>query len=140
MDEAELQRFFFQHLDQRQIFDELYAGLRQRYPNTRLRILKTQINFLDPVSYAIVSLPRRKVSYSFKAPLLLSLGLPFPIEHERVFHCTKIHERRWTCHILLEEGRLDATLLDWIEQARRFAKIPTTIQFGQSGQEREESV
>ena len=58
--------------------------------------------------------------------LIFTLGMVYPCTFKKIFACTKIHEHRWTWHILLKDGKLDEELLAWIGQARQFAGIPAS--------------
>lgn len=124
MENLQLQAFFSQHPIERQLFDEFLSWMIKIYPHTQLRIMKTQINLLDPTSYAIISLPYRKVKSRAFPHLILTLGMGTPIENERAFYCTKIHEHRWTCHLLVQDKKnFDEQLLKWIQEARIYTGL-----------------
>ena len=55
--------------------------------------------------------------------IVLTLGLPYPLDSERVAVKTEAYPGRWTTHIVLG-GRddLDEELLAWLERAYDFSE------------------
>ena len=53
--------------------------------------------------------------------LVLTLGLPYPLDSPRIAAKTEAQPGRWTHHIVLGSGsELDAQLLEWIRLAYEF--------------------
>lgn len=106
----------------------LYGALEERLlslcPETEVRVQKTQISFYHRHLFACVSLPRtRKKAASSSPSLVLTLGLPFPLESERVAAKTEPYPGRWTTHILLgSQEDVDDQLMAWVQAAVRFAR------------------
>lgn len=123
MEQMQIQQFFQGHLKEEALFNTLIDWIKQQYPNTKLRICKTQINLLDPHSYCILSLPyRRRAAFSHPY-LIVTLGYPTRPESERFDQCVQISKNRWTCHLILDnESQLNQELLQLIKEARIFAK------------------
>ena len=83
---------------------------------------KTQISLKNRRVFACVSvfrvLPKRLLPPHF---LVLTLGLPYPLDSPRIAAKTEAQPGRWTHHIVLGSGsELDAQLLEWIRQAYEF--------------------
>ena len=83
---------------------------------------KTQISLKNRRVFACVSvfrvLPKRLLPPHY---LVLTLGLPYPLESPRIAAKTEAQPGRWTHHILLGSGaELDAELLEWCRQAYGF--------------------
>ena len=83
---------------------------------------KTQISLKNRRVFACVSvfrvLPKRLLPPHY---LVLTLGLPYPLESPRIAAKTEAQPGRWTHHILLGSGAaLDAELLEWCRQAYGF--------------------
>lgn len=124
----------FMNPDARMFFDphpaalalyEAFAGeMAERFPETRIRVQKTQITFSNRHVYACVSFLRVKKKAELPASwLTLSLGLPYALESPRVAAKVEPYPGRWTTHIVLSDpSELDAELLDWVEQAYAFAE------------------
>ena len=107
---------------------EAFAGMMaERFPETRVRVQKTQITFSNRRIYACVSLLRvkRKAELS-EAWFTLTLGLPYPLESPRVAAKVEPYPGRWTTHIVIRDpSELDAELFSWVEQAYAFAESKT---------------
>ena len=85
-------------------------------------VRKTQISLRNRRVFACVSmqrvLPKRLLPPRF---LVLTLGLPRPLESPRIAAKTEVRPGRWTLHIVLGgPEELDAELLDWLRQAYEF--------------------
>ena len=83
---------------------------------------KTQISLKNRRVFACVSvfrvLPKRLLPPHY---LVLTLGLPYPLESPRIAVKTEAQPGRWTHHILLgSASELDAELLEWIRLAYEF--------------------
>ena len=54
---------------------------------------------------------------------VLTLGLPYPLESDRVAAKTEPYPGRWTTHIVISQlADLDEELFQWIRQAYEFAE------------------
>jgi len=83
---------------------------------------KTQISLKNRRVFACVSvfrvLPKRLLPAHY---LVLTLGLPDPLDSPRIAAKTEAQPGRWTHHIVLAgASELDAELLEWIRQAYEF--------------------
>lgn len=88
---------------------------------------KTQISLKNRRVFACVSvfrvLPKRLLPAHY---LVLTLGLPYPLDSPRIAAKTEAQPGRWTHHILLSSAsELDDELLAWTRQAYEFGnRIP----------------
>lgn len=83
---------------------------------------KTQISLKNRRVFACVSmlrvLPKKLLPPHF---LVLTLGLPYPLESQRIAAKTEAQPNRWTHHIVLGgPDDLDDEQLDWLRQAYEF--------------------
>lgn len=83
---------------------------------------KTQISLKNRRVFACVSvfrvLPKRLLPAHY---IVLTLGLPDPLDSPRIAVKTEAQPGRWTHHIVLgSASELDAELLEWIRQAYEF--------------------
>ena len=104
---------------------EAFAGkIAERFPETCVRVQKTQITFSNRRVYACVSFLRVKRKAELPGSwFTLTLGLPDPLESPRVAAKVEPYPGRWTTHIVLSDPtELDAELLAWVEQAYAFAE------------------
>lgn len=106
------------------LFTALEAKLFERFPEAEKRVQKTQITYYHRHVFACVSFARVKRKADLQETwLTLTLGLPYPLESERVAVKTEVYPGRWTTHIVLgSEAELDGELLDWLEQAYAFSE------------------
>ena len=83
---------------------------------------KTQISLKNRRVFACVSLAR--VARKALLPphyIVLTLGLPYPLESPRIAVKTEAQPRRWTHHIVLgAESELDKELMAWVHEAYMF--------------------
>ena len=94
------------------------------FPDTRKTFHKTQISFASRYIYACVSFQRVKRKAEMPDPFLtVTLGLPFPLESDRVAVKSEPYPGRWTTHIVI--GRIDEIddeLTAWLKDAYAFSK------------------
>lgn len=116
--------FFDGHQEVFPIYEPFENMLFHLYPQTKMKVQKTQITFSNRHVFACVSFMRPKkkselpVSY-----FVLTLGLSYPLESERVAVKTEPYPGRWTTHIVISDrSDLNQELWDWIKQAYEFAE------------------
>lgn len=67
----------------------VYAQLRERIlaacPGTQVRVSKTQISFRGRYLFAMVSLPRRRMKAPQEEHIIVSFGLGYEVQSERIF-------------------------------------------------------
>ena len=119
----------FTNIDAMQFFDRrphelsLYQAFARKVlaacPDTRIRVLKTQITFENRHGFAFVSLPRRKVK---QPTIVVSFGLPYRVDSPRIWVASEPYPNRWTHHVLVSgEAQLDDELMGWVKEAAAFA-------------------
>ncbi|MBP3542262.1 MAG: sugar phosphate isomerase/epimerase [Clostridia bacterium] len=102
-----------------QIYQSLKATLLAMHPGTQFSVKKTQISLQNRYVFGAVSLPRKKS----QPGLLLTLGLPTPMESPRICQRVEAYPGRWTHHItMFSPDDLDDELLRWLEAAVVFAQ------------------
>lgn len=117
--------FFF---DRHQAVYPLYVCFQEkllaRFPESRIKVQKSQISYYNRHLYACVSF--LKVKKKAELPedyFVLTLGLSAPLESDRVAVKTEPYPGRWTTHFVISSPTdLDEELFDWIEQAYNFAQ------------------
>ena len=117
--------FFF---DRHQAAYLLYVCFQEkmlaRFPESRIKVQKSQISYYNRHLYACVSF--LKVKKKAELPedyFVLTLGLSAPLESDRVAVKTEPYPGRWTTHFVISSpADLDEELFDWIEQAYNFAQ------------------
>ena len=116
--------FFEGHGEALPLYMLFEERLSATFPNTRKRVQKTQITFVNRHVFACVSFARVKRKTEMPSPyLVIALGLPYPLESERVAVKTEPYPGRWTTHIVVgTPDELDDELFCWVAQAYGFAE------------------
>ena len=116
--------FFNQHRTALPLYEVFAGKVVTQFPDSKIKVQKTQITFSNRHVYACVSFLRVKK----KAELpdnyfVLTLGLPYPLESGRVAVKTEPYPGRWTTHIVIGKmSDLDEELFAWVEQAYEFSE------------------
>ena len=116
--------FFSKQLDALPLYEAFADAVTKLYPETEIRVQKTQISFYDVHMFACVSFLRVKKKKELPDPyLVVTLGMPYPLESPRVAVKTEPYPGRWTTHIVIgETEEIDGELLSWLKEAHDFAK------------------
>ena len=116
--------FFGRHQGVYPLYECFQEKLLSRFPESRIKVQKSQISFYNRHLYACVSF--LKVKQKAELPLdyfVLTLGLPAPLESDRAAAKTEPYPGRWTTHFVISRpSDLDKDLFGWIEQAYNFAQ------------------
>ena len=121
--DADTPMFFDQHPDAfplYQVFEEL---LLVSFPAVHKRVQKTQITFSNRHVFACVSFARVKRKAELpEGYMVITLGLPAPLDSVRVAVKTEPYPGRWTHHIVVSKPEeLDKELFSWLREAYDFA-------------------
>ena len=122
--DADTLQFFDGHTEALGLYQTLEALLCD-FPNVNKRVQKTQITFSGRHVFACVSFARVKRKAELPEPwLVLTLGLPAPLDSPRVAVRTEPYPGRWTHHFVLSRPEeLDGELRSWIREAYAFAEM-----------------
>ncbi len=106
------------------VYEALAGKLVAAYPDTRIKVSKSQISFHNCHMYACVSFARVKKKRELPENwFVLTLGLNYPLESDRVAVKTEAYPGRWTTHLVISsETDLDGEMLYWVQQAYDFAQ------------------
>lgn len=117
-------QFFDQHSAALPLYERFADKLAERFLQTEIKVQKTQITLKNRHIYACVSFLRVRKKAELPDPYFVhTLGLPYPLESDRVAAKTEPYPGRWTTHIVISElADLDEELFQWIRQAYEFAE------------------
>ena len=124
MKDSETARFF----DGRESAWPLYEALEKRlvdlFPAVRRKVQKTQISFSNRRMCVCASFARVKRKAELPDPyLVVTLGLSYPLDSERIAAKTEPYPGRWTTHIVIGSiDEIDEELLTWLSEAYAFAE------------------
>ena len=115
--------FFDGHQSALPLYQAFESILYASFPNVNKRVQKTQITFYNRHVFACVSFVRVKRKAELPAGfMVITLGLPGPLESARVAVKTEVYPGRWTTHIPVSSPEeLDEELLSWVREAYAFA-------------------
>ena len=117
--------FFF---DRHQAVYPLHACFQEKllahFPESRIKVQKSQISYYNRHLYACVSFLKVKKKADLPEDyFVLTLGLPAPPESDRAAAKTEPYPGRWTTHFVIgSPSDLDEGLFGWIAQAYQFAQ------------------
>ena len=121
--DADTLMFFDQHMDILPMYQAFEELLSDSFPVVNKRVQKTQITFSNRHVFACVSFARvkRKAELPMRY-MVITLGLPAPLDSERVAVKTEPYPGRWTHHFVVSTTEeMDEELLSWIKNAYTFA-------------------
>lgn len=115
--------FFKEHPAALPVYEAFAGKLAGALPDSNVRVQKTQITFSNRHVYACVSFLRVKKKAELPDSFfVLTLGLPYALESERVAVKTQPYPGRWTTHFVISRlSDLDEELFAWVRQAYAFA-------------------
>lgn len=116
--------FFARHPAALPLYQAFAGRLLERFPDTSVRVQKSQITFSNRHVYACVSFAPVKRKAELPDPyLVVTLGLPYPLSSQRVAVKTEPYPGRWTTHFVVgAPAELNDELFAWVEQAYTFAE------------------
>ena len=114
--------FFEGHISSLPLYEAFESELLRRFPGSRTRVQKSQITFSNRHVFACVSFLRVRKKAELPDPyIVITLGLPYPLESDRVAVKTEPYPGRWTTHIVIGSAEeLDEEFFSWVEQAYIF--------------------
>lgn len=116
--------FFDRHPAVFPLYKLFQEKLLSGFPESRIKVQKSQISYYARHLYACVSFIKVKKKAELPEDhFVLTLGLPAPLKSDRVAAKTEPYPGRWTTHFVISSASdLDQELFDWIEQAYTFAQ------------------
>ena len=105
------------------LYEAFETMLYEQFPDAHKRVQKTQITFYNRHVFACASFTRVKRKAELPDPyLVITLGLPYPLESARVAVKCEPYPGRWTTHIVIGDvDEIDGELIEWVRQAFGFA-------------------
>ena len=99
------------------LYEALMKKMEAEFPESAVKVQKSQISFYGRHLFAAVSLPRSR-----KNSILVTLGLPYKLGSSRAAVTVEPYPGRWTNHVpVWEEEQIDSELLTWLREAYVFS-------------------
>lgn len=123
--DTDTQMFFWEHQNAVELYRYLEELLYDIFPVVNKRVQKTQITFFNKHVFACVSFARVKRKAELpEGYLVLTLGLPYPLDSERLAVRSEPYPGRWTHHFVISsKEELDNEMITWIREAYAFAEL-----------------
>lgn len=120
----EVLMFFDAHMTALPLYEVFEESVFALLPETSMKVQKTQITFSNRHVYACVSFLRVRKKALLPDPyIVITLGLPYSLESERVAAKTEPYPGRWTIHIVVgSKEEIDDELLSWVSQAYAYSQ------------------
>ena len=116
--------FFDKHMAAFPLSEIFKRKLFEMFPSTSIRVQKSQITFVNRHVYACVSFARVKKKAALPDSfLVITLGLSYSLNSDRVAVKTEPYPGRWTTHLVVgSASELNDELFTWVRQAYDFAE------------------
>ena len=123
--DMDTQMFFWEHQNAVELYRYLEELLYDIFPVVNKRVQKTQITFFNKHVFACVSFARVKRKAELpEGYLVLTLGLPYPLDSGRLAVKSEPYPGRWTHHFVISrKEELDDEMITWIREAYAFAEM-----------------
>lgn len=115
--------FFSGHPAALPLYGAFVDKLSRSCKNYDTRVQKTQISFSNRHVFACISFARVRKKAELPDPyIVVTLGLPTPLDSERIAVKTEAYPGRWTHHIVIgSKDELDDVLMKWTRAAYDFS-------------------
>lgn len=105
------------------LFDTLLQAMDAAFPDSRVKVQKSQISFYGRHLFAAASLPVRRKKGWPNHCLLVTFGLGRRLDSPRIAIAVEPYPNRWTHHVILAQpDEVDSQLLDWLKEAWLFSQ------------------
>ena len=120
--EADVLFFFDGKPLEHSLYEALFQQLDAVFPDTFVKVQKSQISFYAPRLFAAASLPVHRKKDWPRECLVVTIGLARPLNSPRAAVSVEPYPGRWTNHILVTRPEeLDSELMEWLREAHDFA-------------------
>ncbi len=120
---ANILEYFSGHDTERELYEEFAGRVLEKYPDSRVKVHKTQISFYNRHLFAVAFFPYRRMKDWPQHCLLVTFGLEHRVESPRIAVATEPYPRRWTHHVVVSRPEdIDEELMGWVAQAWEFSR------------------
>ncbi|QGU04798.1 DUF5655 domain-containing protein [Corynebacterium comes] len=114
--------YFGPHDTERRLYEVFAAKVLATFPDTRVKVHKTQISFYNRHLFAAAWLPFRRMKDRPQEYLLVTFGLGRRLDSPRIVETVEPYPRRWTHHVVVSTCEdIDQELMGWIGEAWEFS-------------------
>lgn len=104
------------------IVEAAESKILSAFPDVKRKVSKTQIGFSNRYGFAYLWPPTRKIKGRPGVYIVLTFGLGYRLDHERIIESVEPYPGRWTHHVLISAPEeLDEQVKDWLREAYDFS-------------------
>lgn len=104
------------------LYEEVRSRLLSKFPETLIKVQRSQITFKAKYGFAFVSLRRMKGCP--KVFIILTIGLNRRLDSPRVAIAVEPCPNRWTHHFIIsEKEQINDEMMAWLSEAHDFALL-----------------
>ncbi|MDL2248736.1 DUF5655 domain-containing protein [Tyzzerella sp. OttesenSCG-928-J15] len=104
------------------IYQEAENIILQAFPDTRIKVSKTQVSYYNKHLYAALWPPMRKIKKVEGTYIVLTFGIGYKVEDERIIESVEPYPNRWTHHVLIfDPAGMDEKIMNWLREAYDFS-------------------
>ena len=117
-DEIAVLQFFEGKPIQLALYEAFAAKVLDAFPKAAVWVQKSQITFSGRRNFAFASLPIRRKKGWPEHCIIVTFGLFYKLESQRIAMAVEPYPNRWTHHVVVsDESDLDAQLMGWVSES-----------------------
>lgn len=115
--------FFDNRPNELEMYELLLNRLSESGCEYSIRVQKTQISLSNRYMFACISFARVKKKAELPSHyMVVTFGLNYPKNSDRIAVCTEAARNRWTHHVVIGSiSEIDEELLGWLQEAYKFS-------------------
>lgn len=115
--------FFDNRPNELEMYELLLNRLSESGCEYSIRVQKTQISLSNRYMFACLSFARVKKKAELPPHyMVVTFGLNYPKNSDRIAVCTEAARNRWTHHVVIGSiSEIDEELLGWLQEAYKFS-------------------
>lgn len=105
------------------LYQTLFQQIEARFPESTVKVQKSQISFYGRHFFAAASLPVRRRKDWPEHCILVTFGLSYEKTSPRIAVAVEPYPNRWTHHVVVsQEAEIDGELLAWLAESYTFSE------------------
>lgn len=120
---SDLQVYFAGRPQELSLYEHLFDAMDTLFPDSRVKVQKSQISFYNRHLFAAASIPVRRKKDWPEHCLLVTFGLGVRLEDPRIAVAVEPYPNRWTHHVVVSAPeQIDSRLMGWLKEAWSFSQ------------------
>lgn len=119
----DIELFFNKNPRELSLYAAFEEALLERFPETMIKVQKTQISLYNRHGFGAVWLPKGRLKGCPKECIAVTLGLPRRVNHPRLAVVSEPYPGRFTHHFIIsDESDIDGEFMSLADEAYRFSE------------------